>query len=156
MSGLRDRAQPRERIDVEGIAVHVEAGQGMVRIQMIEKGTGRAARSLLTSAVKPADALLLARAIAVAAAQAVQPQLPLFGGDAGQAKRPRLSAADLAEMRRLRASGILLREIAERFGCAVSTVARQTAGITPESAEAGDVLFHQMPLRLRPSIVRKE
>ena len=154
MSAQRESAGHIEQVEASDALIRVVAGQGTVRIQMANKGAGLHARPLLISAIKPAQALILARALAVAASEAVQPQLPLFGD--GATRRPRLSAADLAEMRRLRASGILLREIAERFGCAISTVARQTTGITPAAVEDGKMLFRQVPLPLRPTLIQTD
>lgn len=153
MKPQRESGDRAEQVDAGDALVSVVAGQGAVRIQMISKGAGQHVRPLLTSAVNPAQALVLARALAVAASEAVQPQLPLFGD--GAARTQRFSAADLAEMRRQRAAGVLLREIAERFGCAISTVARQTTGISAAPAESGQPLFRQMPLPLRPTLVKR-
>ena len=142
-----------DQIDAGDQLVTVVAGQGAVRVQVSKKNTGSGTNSVLTVQIGPAQALALARLLAVTAGAAVQPQLALFG-ECSEVRRRQFSVADLAEMRRLRASGVLLREIAERFSCAISTVARQTAGIRPETVEGGALLFHQMPLPLRPRLVR--
>lgn len=117
----------RDRVETANAVIRVRAREGLVRIQATVAGTGdMGTRTLLFPAITPPDALLLAHRITAAAAEAVQPALELTHAHHG---RGRLSAADVAEMRRLRAAGMKLREIAKRFHCAASAVAYQTAGL---------------------------
>lgn len=119
--------QAQERIDAGSAVIRVRNKDGMVHIQATVKGSGASsARTLLFPAVTPPVALQLAQQVARAATEAAQPALP-YGPQ--RSSRARLSAADVAEMRRLRAGGLKLKAIAERFRCTISAVAYQTGGL---------------------------
>jgi len=116
-----------ERIDAGSAVIRVRSRDGRVQIEATVQGSGAASdRTLLFPAITPPIALRLAQQLAHAAAEAAQPALP-YG--AAQGSRQRFSSADVAEMRRLRAAGFKLKAIAERFRCAVSSVAYQTGGL---------------------------
>jgi len=116
-----------ERIDAGSAVFRVRNRDGLVHIQATVKGSGASsARTLLLPAVTPPIALQLAQHVTRAATEAAQPALP-YGFQ--RAFRARFSAADVAEMRRLRAGGFKLQAIAERFRCTVSAVAYQTGGL---------------------------
>lgn len=116
----------QERIDAGSSSIRVRTKDGQVHIEATVKGSGAEGdRTLLFPAMTPPVAFQLARQVSTAALEAAAPKL----ADNRQKPNQRLSAADVAEMRRLRAAGIKLKAIAERFRCTISAVAYQTAGL---------------------------
>jgi len=117
----------QERIDTGSAVIRVRNRDGLVCIDATVKGVGtEAGRTLLFPAITPPVAFQLAKQVAYVAAEAAQPALPY---ECQHTPRRRFSAADVAEMRRLRSAGIKLKLIAQRFGCSVSAVAYQTGGL---------------------------
>ena len=122
----------RDHIEADNAVIRVRTKDGLVRIQATVKGSGaNSDRTLIFPAITPVTSLLLARRLTQAAGDAAQPALA-FGSQ--RAGRTRFSAADVAEMRRLRAGGMKLKVIAARYGCTVSAVAYQTGGIIDPAA----------------------
>lgn len=121
----------RECIDTGPALIRVRTRDGLVRLEATMKGSGAASgRTLLFPSITPPVALQLSRHISEAAAEAAQPSLPYRSQ---KAPRSRFSVADVAEMRRLRAAGFMLKTIAERFRCTISAVAYQTGGLLDSS-----------------------
>ena len=119
-------------IETSSAVIRVRTKDGLVRLQATVKGSGASsARTLVFPAITPPDAMLLARRLNEAAGDAAQPEMSLSHA---RTERTRLSAADVAEMRRLRAGGMKLKPIAARFRCTVSAVAYQTAGLLDPAA----------------------
>jgi hypothetical protein len=117
----------RECIDAGSALIRVHTRDGLIRLEATMKGSGAAGgRTLLFPSITPPIALQLARRVEQAAAKVIQPSLPYRSQ---RSHRARFSAADVAEMRRLRAAGFLLKAIAERFNCTTSAVAYQTSGL---------------------------
>lgn len=117
----------RDHIETDCAVFRVRTKDGLVRLQATLKGSGASsARTLFFPTLTPPDAMLLARRLNDAASDAAQPAMSLTHA---RGERTRLSAADIAEMRRLRAGGMKLKPIADRFRCTVSAVAYQTAGL---------------------------
>lgn len=67
MTGRHAIDHQPEVVDTGDTLVRVIAGQGTVRLQLADKGPGRDVRAFSSSAISPAQALVLARALAVAA-----------------------------------------------------------------------------------------
>lgn len=122
----------RDHIETDSAVIRVRTKDGLVRLQATVKGSGASpARTLLFPAITPPEAMLLARRLNDAAGDAAQPAVSLTHA---RSERTRLSAADVAEMRRLRVGGMMLKAIAARFRCTVSAVAYQTAGLIDPAA----------------------
>jgi hypothetical protein len=122
----------RDHIETDSAVFRVRTKDGLVRLQATVKGSGAStARTLLFPAITPPAALLLARRMIDAVGDAAQPAMALTPA---RGDRARFSAADIAEMRRLRFGGMKLKAIAARFRCTVSAVAYQTAGLLDPSA----------------------
>lgn len=125
-------------VNARSAVFSVRAEDGAVQVEAMIKGPGaHSGRALRFPAVAPAEALQLARRIADCANCAAQAPLPLALPGAPAVTR-KSSATALAEMRRLRAGGVKLKDIAARFNCSVGTVSRQTTGLLdPAENHAG-------------------
>ncbi len=140
--------QAQERIEAGSSTLRVKAKDGLVHIEATVKGSGAACgRTLLFPAMTPPVAYQLAQHVSNAALEAASPQQP---GHNRPGTRRRFSAADVAEMRRLRAGGLKLKAIAERFLCTVSAVAYQTGGLIPPATNNAQ----RRPQNILDAIVR--